>query len=84
MNPMTGLGLLWYDGSKKELAVKLVPAIRRYQERFGKQPNICCIPNPGDECVIDNIHVYAITTMIQHHFWLGNSKEEEETNEDHD
>ncbi|MCD6345405.1 MAG: hypothetical protein J7M17_07380 [Anaerolineae bacterium] len=76
---MTGIGLLWYDSSAQNLAVKIAAAARRYRERFGGEPNVCYV-HPSDlptgECETNGIRVRTATNVLRHHLWLGNESSE--------
>ena len=76
---MTGIGLLWYDSSAKELVVKIAAAAQRYRERFGGEPNVCCV-HPADlptgECKTNGIRVLTAANVLRHHLWLGHESSE--------
>ena len=76
---MTGIGLLWYDSSAQDLAVKIAEAARRYRERFGGEPNVCYV-NPADlstgECQANKIRVQTAMNILRHHLWLGHESSE--------
>lgn len=76
-------GLLWFDNSKKELALKINDAARRYQEKYGMLPDTCFV-NPNDNQGkgmvkgIDSIEILAHiikvkekSTIMPNHVWLG-------------
>ncbi len=74
------IGLLWYDSSAKELAVKVTMAARRYRERFGKEPNVCYVhPTtlPDGECKVNGIRVLTATRVLRHHLWVSHEQEGE-------
>ena len=76
---MTGIGLLWYDNSAKDLAGKIAEAAQRYRERFGGEPNVCYV-NPADlptgECQANGIRMRTATNILRHHLWLGHESSE--------
>lgn len=69
-----GMGLLWYDSSTTELGAKLQKVVKRYQERFGAQPNVCYV-HPGTlpqgEVSLGGIRVRPSEHVLKHHFWVG-------------
>ena len=73
------IGLLWYDSSTKDLAVKVALAAQRYRERFGGEPNVCYI-NPADlptgEGETNGIRVLTATRVLRHHLWLSHESSE--------
>lgn len=72
------IGLLWYDSSAKELAVKVTMAARRYRERFGEEPNVCYVHPatlPDGECQVNGIRVRTATRVIRHHLWVSHEQE---------
>ena len=76
---MTGIGLLWYDSSAQDLAVKIAAAAQRYRERFGGEPNVCYV-HPSDlptgECETNGIRVRTATRVLRHHLWLSHESSE--------
>ena len=69
-------GLLWYDGEKgKSLSEKIEQAAKRYQEKFGVEPNTCFV-NPKtltDEKQIKHgrIRIETSNSIQLNHIWLG-------------
>lgn len=70
-------GLLWYDDNPgRDLAEKIGPAARRYQQKFGAPPNICyvhpsALNGNGKVQEVDGVHVASAPSILRHHFWLG-------------
>ncbi len=76
---MTGIGLLWYDSSVQDLAVKVAAAAQRYRERFGKEPNVCYVhPSglPTGECEVSGLRVRTAPNVLRHHLWLSHEQGE--------
>jgi len=84
------VGLLWYDADPKQpLEDKIGRAAQRYREKYGRWPNTCYVhPQtiagrngerplacrlPGSRQVIQ---IISATNILQHHLWLGESKEQ--------
>ncbi len=68
------VGLLWYDGGKKQLADKVAKAVKRYRERFGERPNVCYVHPltlPEGEQEVAGVTVRTSPQILQHHFWVG-------------
>jgi hypothetical protein len=79
-------GLLWYDSDpQRALEEKIEQAARRYQQKFGRPPNLCYVhpkavasrPDPGRamDCPLENpkttIRVIPAPNILIHHLWLG-------------
>ena len=71
-------GLLWYD-EEGTLDEKVQRAIDRYSTKFGVMPNACFV-HPSEfgegekaEADIDGCKVVANPTVLEHHFWIGES-----------
>ncbi len=70
------VGLLWYDDSKVEFAVKVEEAAERYQEKFGRRPDRCYVnpsslPGEGNKLSLDGIKVLSSPSILPDHFWVG-------------
>lgn len=68
-------GLLWFDDDpRRDLRTKITAAAQRYEQKFGRRPNICYV-NPmtinGHTLEQDGVRVLAIQHIPPHHFWLG-------------
>lgn len=68
-------GLLWFDDdSRRDLGAKIAAAAQRYEQKFGRQPNVCYV-NPmtlnGASLEQDGVKVLAAQHIPPHHFWLG-------------
>ena len=67
-------GLLWYDDTPDRiLADKIMPAVRRYREKFGVAPNVCFVhvSELDSEQQVDGVRVSSRPTVLRHHFWVG-------------
>ena len=67
-------GLLWYDDTPDRiLADKIMPAVRRYREKFGVAPNVCFVhvSELDSEQQVDGVRVSSRPTVLRHHFWIG-------------
>ncbi len=74
------VGLLWYDAGSKALTKKVTRAAKRYQERFGEQPNVCYVhPKtlPNGACDVKGIRVLPSPQILRHHYWVGRELEKE-------
>ena len=70
-------GLLWYDDTKDTLEVKVRRAAERYVEKYGVEPDACFV-HPSelgtvDEANLPSCKVVANPTVLEHHFWIGES-----------
>lgn len=81
------VGMLWFDNDEKiDLFSKVNRAAKYYQEKYGKQPNVCYVhPSMIEEIrngsakkiKAGDIEVRTTITMLPNHFWIGvNGKEE--------
>jgi len=74
-------GLLWYDDNpERDLVEKIERATRRYEQKFGAQPDVCYVhPNTlkgnGKLQKIDDVRVTSLTSMLRHHFWVGREEQ---------
>lgn len=74
-------GLLWYDGSERELGEKVMRAAERYEQRTGQWPGLCLVHRSAmgqdeeERVVVDGtgrrVEVVAAGNMLIDHFWLG-------------
>jgi hypothetical protein len=68
-------GLLWFDDSPKvPLAAKVDHAVRRYREKFGKAPNVCCVhprtlADAGTDAV--PVRLVELANIQPNCFWVG-------------
>jgi hypothetical protein len=68
------IGLLWYDDSKLDFAVKVLEAAERYMQKYGAPPNCCYVhPQslPDDRPRTNGIKVVASPAVLPDHFWIG-------------
>jgi len=70
-------GLLWFDKDPtRSLSDKIAQAVERYAQKFGHQPNTCCV-NPqtiveqGTGQVLAQVRLVAVQNVLPHHFWIG-------------
>jgi len=67
------IGMLWFDNSESELAVKIERAAEYYREKYGKRPNLCFVHpsmEPPDRRV-DGIEVRGTRAVMPNHFLVG-------------
>lgn len=68
-------GLLWFDDNPKvPLVTKIENAARRYQEKFGRLPNVCYVhPKTlaGAKTVPVQVKVIELSSIQPNHFWVG-------------
>ena len=70
---MLAEGLLWYDGSKDDLASKAEKAVRYFRAKFGANPRRCVVhpPEPPVELTsADGVTVITDARVQPGHFWL--------------
>lgn len=70
------IGLLWYDDSQVDLAIKVREAAQRYEEKFGEPPNRCyvnpaSIPQGAKAFSLNGIQVLTCSLVLPNHFWVG-------------
>jgi hypothetical protein len=73
------VGLLWYDDDPgRDLAQKVGRAVRRYRQKYGRQPNVCYV-HPSvlekNERHLGKMKVAALTSVLRNHFWIGEEEE---------
>lgn len=70
-------GLLWFDDHpERDLAEKIAQGARRYCQKYGTDPDTCCVhPSALKENSqvrqVNSVHVKSRPSVLQHHFWLG-------------
>ncbi len=67
-------GLLWFDDDPlRSLAEKIGRAARRYQQKYGRAPDVCYVhPTMIDaDARLDAVRVLPAGTVLPNHFWLG-------------
>lgn len=68
-------GLLWFDPDKRRAPQdKLDQAAARYAERFGRRPDTCHV-NPAELFQHPTLSVLPDSTVLPHHFWVGEDEE---------
>jgi len=69
-------GLLWYDRSLDYIEIKIEKAAQRYQDKYGKMPNVAFV-NPQDfsTAKVKNIRVQPKATIMPNHIWIGMSNQ---------
>lgn len=73
------VGMLWFDNdTKSDLLTKVSRAAIYYQNKYGKQPNICFVhpsmaqTKSEDQAIIaGKIEVRLTKSVRPHHFWIG-------------
>lgn len=73
------IGMLWFDNdTKSDLLTKVSRAAIYYQNKYGKQPNICFVhpsmaqTKSEDQAIIaGKIEVRLTKSVRPHHFWIG-------------
>lgn len=76
--PTLKTGLLWFDDdSTHSLEDKIHRAAIRYQEKYGRRPNVCYVHptdflvNVGNSLDLSDIEVYPLHSILRHHLWIG-------------
>ena len=68
-------GMLWFDNDPKlDILSKVQKAAAYYQEKYGKEPNLCFVhPSMIADMKTDtgSVTVCSKTTILPHHFWIG-------------
>jgi len=74
-------GLLWFDNDpSRALEEKVRRAASRYQQKFGRRPNVCYVHpslldgNPHQTCPTSGVETMRVTplpSVLRHHFWVG-------------
>ena len=68
-------GLLWFDNDPvRALEEKVQRASRRYQLKYGRQPNVCYVhPSllEGRTQEVGAVRVAPLPSVLRHHFWIG-------------
>ena len=70
------VGLLWYDDSQVDFAIKVQGAAGRYEEKFGARPNRCYVnpasmPGEVKRLSLNGLKVLASTSVLPDQFWGG-------------
>lgn len=77
------VGWMWFDDdTRASLEDKVRRAAVRYQQKFGRRPNACCVnpsllPDGRDEVWCGSVRVIPLSNVLPHHFWLGVMEDEE-------
>lgn len=85
------IGLMWYDDDPKRVVEdKVRHGAERYREKHGRWPNTCYIhadgpssPSDDPDAACDSgafegrIRLVRATNILRHHYWLGESTEQE-------
>lgn len=68
-------GMLWFDNDPKlDILGKVQKAAAYYQEKYGKEPNLCFVhPSMITELKMNSgsVAVFSNLTILPHHFWIG-------------
>jgi hypothetical protein len=68
------IGLLWHDSSDATLGEKVTAARARYEERFGRVPNVCYVnPSalPEGDVEIAGMMLRPAQHILRYHYWVG-------------
>ena len=73
------IGMLWFDNdTKSDLLTKVSRAASYYQNKYGKQPNICFVhpsmaqTKSEDQAIkTGKIEIRLTKSVRPHHFWIG-------------
>jgi hypothetical protein len=70
------VGMMWFDGdSQIDLQARIKRAAVYYQNKYGKQPNLCVIhpstTSANAPHVVAGIDVRMSASVLPYHFWLG-------------
>jgi hypothetical protein len=71
-------GLLWFDDDKsRSLAQKVERAARHYRMKYDRRPTVCYVHSSTlDGCTaIGEMKVEPLSTVLRHHFWIGEEVE---------
>jgi hypothetical protein len=79
------IGMLWFDNdSTTDLAAKVLRAAAHYRRKYGQQPNQCFVNTealPQGEVQVGGIVVRPSSTVLPHHFWMGEAESSWRTGE---
>ena len=76
-------GMLWFDNTKTDLAVKVQKAAAYYLKKYGRKPEICLVhpslfssgsgsPGAGGETQeVDGVTVRPNRIVLPGHLWVG-------------
>ena len=74
------IGMLWFDNdTQSDLNQKIQRAASYYQQKYGKQPDLCYV-HPSMALAIQdgtpgtkpgNIEVKTTKSVLPNHFWIG-------------
>lgn len=80
------IGMLWFDNdAQSDLAAKIERAVRYYQEKYGKRPNVCYVhpcmapapssngsqPNAPATLKAGGVEVRTTRSVLPNHLWIG-------------
>ncbi|GAB4521772.1 MAG: hypothetical protein Fur0018_02640 [Anaerolineales bacterium] len=68
------IGMLWFDDTPREMAVKIQQAAAYYRQKYGQVPNLCFVhPSmlAADALKLNGVAVRPAQTVLPGHFWLG-------------
>lgn len=76
------IGMLWFDNDvKTEFNSKVDRAALYYQEKYGKNPNVCFVhpsmlkaqidSSPKKELFYRDIEIRTSKSVLPNHFWIG-------------
>lgn len=69
------IGMLWYDNDpQKQLEDKVDQAASYYQEKYGKEPDLCFV-HPSmkseDGSQTGEVEIRSSGTVLPNYFWIG-------------
>lgn len=67
------IGMMWFDNSKDDLAIKVRRAADYYRAKYGPTPNFCGIfpqatPAPA---FVGDVAILETRQVLPNHFWIG-------------
>jgi hypothetical protein len=67
------IGMLWFDNSSDNIAIKVARASGAYQEKFGQAPTVCYVHPCMFEGILNigGVEVKTNRSILKNHFWLG-------------
>lgn len=65
--------LMWYDDSKRPVAIKLRDAITAYTARYGVPPAVAFV-NEAEVCAADGVAVETRGWVRANNVWLGRAE----------
>lgn len=65
--------MLWFDNSNALLSIKIQKAIKYYQDKYGKEPNLVLVhPSVLEKKeILGTITVRPYRPVLPNHIWVG-------------